>query len=144
MISLRSVVFLSIFAIALWGLFRLMGNLSEPGLLRTEKAVLVKGCDPIESEKARQECPQFFCEKAILDRKLTALRSRFDVTVQKNAPPRQLIGGFARETAGSAPVSFACVIENGKVTEATTLDADVLEQLAAQSDGWTLLAIGQK
>src|SRR5262249_16053740 len=114
--------------------------LSEPGLLRTEKAVVVKGCDPIESDEARRQCPQFVCEKTLIDRKQVSLRAHFNVTVQKSSPPQQLIGGFARDTAQSAAVPFACVMENGKVAEATTLEEAALERLAAQSGDWVLPA----
>ena len=67
MLSLRLVIFAALFGVALWGLFSLLDNLREPELLRSAKAIVVKGCDPIESAEAQQLCPQLFCQKFLLD-----------------------------------------------------------------------------
>lgn len=67
MLSLRLAIFAALSAVALWGLFSLLDTLREPELLRSPRAVVVKGCDPIESEQAARLCPQLFCQKSLLD-----------------------------------------------------------------------------
>src|SRR5688500_1745563 len=96
MLPLRLAIFAAVFGIALSGLFWLLGNLSEPELLRSKKAVVVKGCNPIEGEDAARICPQLFCQKFLLDTKAFELRYRFDVTVDKRAGAEHLIGGVAK------------------------------------------------
>ncbi|HEY0683761.1 MAG TPA: hypothetical protein VGD45_15620 [Steroidobacter sp.] len=139
MLPLRLAIFAAVFGIALSGLFWLLGNLSEPELLRSKKAVVVKGCDPIETEDAARICPQLFCQKFLLDSRVFELRYRFDVTVDKKSGAEQLIGGVAKPFVakpGDGPVrSFVCVLERNKVIEGRALDAVELDELAEQ-DTW--------
>jgi hypothetical protein len=135
MLPLRLAIFAAIFGIALSGLFWLLGNLSEPELLRSKKAVVIKGCDPIEDDDAARLCPQLFCQKYLLDTKAVALRYRFDVTVDQRSGAQHLIGGVAKPYIvgkGNFPdVNFACVLENGNVVSGRTLGASELNALAA-------------
>jgi hypothetical protein len=135
MLPLRLGIFAAIFGIALSGLFWLLGNLSEPELLRSKKAVVVKGCDPIESEDAARICPQLYCQKYLLDSKAVALRYRFEVTVDQRSEAQHLIGGVAKPFVagkGNHPdVNFACVLENDKVVTGRTVGAAELKALAA-------------
>lgn len=139
MLPLRLAIFAAIFGIALSGLFWLLGNLSEPELLRSKKAVVVKGCDPIESEDAARICPQLFCQKFLLDTRAFELRYRFDVTVDRRSGAEHLIGGTAKPFVpkpGDGPAqSFACVIEGKQVIAGQSVTADELAQLAEQ-DSW--------
>ena len=110
-LSLRLVIFAALFGIALWGLFSLLDNLREPELLRSAKAVVVKGCDPIESDEAQQLCPQLFCQKFLLDARVLPLRSR----VQRDgrhasAGNEQLIGGVVQTGAADSDQRFACIL----------------------------------
>lgn len=135
MLSLRLAIFAGVFGITLSGLFWLLGNLGEPELLRSKKAVVVKGCDPIENEDAARICPQLFCQKYLLDTKAVSLRYRFEVTVDQRSGAEHLIGGFAKPFIagkGNDPeVNFACLLESGKVTAGRTVDAAELKALAA-------------
>jgi len=135
MLPLRLAIFAGVFGITLSGLFWLLGNLSEPELLRSKKAVVVKGCDPIEGEDAARICPELFCQKYLLDTKAVALRYRFDVTVDQRSGARHLIGGAARPFIagkGNDPeVSFACLLENEQVVAGRTVDIAELRALAA-------------
>ena len=135
MLPLRLTIFLSLSGVALWGLFSLLENLRAPELLRSPKAVVVKGCDPIESDDARRMCPQLFCQKALLDARLLPPQSSFTTTIDQRARTQQLIGGFAR-VASSEPASFACVLERGKILSARVIDEAELEALASGPDGW--------
>ena len=135
MLPLRLTIVLSLSGVALWGLFSLLENLRAPELLRSPKAVVVKGCDPIESDDARRMCPQLFCQKALLDARLLPPQSSFTTTVDQRARTQQLIGGFAR-VASSEPASFACVLERGKILSARVIDEAELEALASEPDGW--------
>jgi hypothetical protein len=135
MLPLRLAIFAAVFGIALSGLFWLLGNLSEPELLRSKKAVVVKGCDPIEDEVAARLCPQLFCQKYLLDTKAVELRYRFEVTVDRRSGTAHWIGGVARPfIAGknkSPDVNFGCVLENQKVVSGRALDASELKAFAA-------------
>lgn len=137
MFPLRLGVFAGLTAVALWGLFSLLENLREPELLRSTKAAIVKGCDPIESDQARRLCPQFSCQKALLDARTFPLKTTFETTVDRRAASQHLVGGVAREDATSAH-EFACVLRDTKVVSARALEAGRLAELAAQSDAWSL------
>ncbi len=136
MLPLRLGIFAAVFGIALSGLFWLLGNLSEPELLRSKKAVVVKGCDPIEGEDAARICPQLFCQKYLLDTKAVALRYRFEVTLDKRAGAQHVIGGIARPFVASKSnhpdLNFVCVLEQGKVASGRTLDASELATFTSQ------------
>jgi len=120
MLPLRLAIFAAIFGIALSGLFWLLGNLSEPELLRSKKAVIVKGCDPIEDENAARVCPQLFCQKYLLDAKAVPLRYRFEVTTDQRSGAEHVIGGIAKpfvpRKGNEDPVlNFTCQLTDGKV-----------------------------
>jgi len=140
MLPLRLAIFAGVFGIALSGLFWLLGNLDEPELLRSKKAVVVKGCDPIEGEVAARVCPQLFCQKHLLDTRVFELRYRFTVTVDRRSGRGHLIGGTARPFVakpGDGPASersFLCVLEGGRVVESRSLSADELREVAAASE----------
>lgn len=129
-LGLRLFIFASLAGICLWGLFSLLDNLGEPELLRSPKAAVVKGCDPIETPEAARLCPQFFCQKALLDAAIVPRSARFEVTVQRRANDTELVGGVL--TAGSEPNQhFACVLAAGSVTDKKILSAHDLDALAA-------------
>jgi hypothetical protein len=134
MLPLRLAIFAGVFGIAFAGLFWLLGNLEAPELLRSKKAVIVKGCDPIEGEDAARLCPQLFCQKHLLDTKVFELRYRFDVTVDQRDGDEHLIGGTAKPFVakpGDGPVrSFACVLEGNVVVESYALSAEELREFS--------------
>jgi hypothetical protein len=138
-LSLRLVLFSLLAGLCLWGLFALLGNLNEPELLRSPKAVVVKGCDSIESDDARRLCPHLLCQKAVLDAKRVAWSSRFEVTVDRTHAGAQLIGGTAR-AADASEARFACVLHDSKVVAAQQVTEATLDGLARQSEGWALSA----
>jgi hypothetical protein len=135
MLPLRLAIFAGVFGIALSGLFWLLGNLDEPELLRSKKAVVVKGCDPIEGEVAARVCPQLFCQKHLLDTKVFELRYRFNVTVDQRSGGEHLIGGTAKPfvaKAGDGPErSFVCVLEGSRIVESRAVSADELRDLVS-------------
>jgi len=139
MLPLRLAIFAGIFGIALSGLFWLLGNLEEPELLRSKKAVIVKGCDPIEGEDAARICPQLFCQKHLLDTRVFELRYRFDVAVDERDGDEHLIGGTAKPFVakpGDGPErSFLCVLEGNRVVSSQTVSADELRDLFADRGG---------
>lgn len=135
MLPLRLAIFAAVFGIALSGLFWLLGNLSEPELLRSRRAVVVKGCESIDSEDAARLCPQLFCQKFLLDKRAFELRYRFEVTVDKRAGGQHLIGGIAKPfRAKMGPArSFACVLEDDNVISGRALSDAELSQLAERN-----------
>ena len=142
MLPLRLAIFSAVFGIALSGLFWLLGNLSEPELLRSKKAVIVKGCEPIESDAAARICPQLFCQKFLLDSRAVEMKYRFEVTVDRRAGAEQLIGGTARPFLVkdlSPHRTFACVLQGTKVVAGRVIGSAELGNLAARPDQWTTL-----
>jgi len=138
MLPLRLAIFAGVFGIALSGLFWLLGNLDEPELLRSKKAVIVKGCDSLSEENAARVCPQLFCQKHLLDTRAFELRYRFTVTFDQRSGPEHLIGGTARPFVTKAGEvvserSFLCVLESGRVVESRSLSADELAEVVASS-----------
>lgn len=136
MLPLRLAIFAGIFGIALSGLFWLLGNLDEPELLRSKKAVVVKGCDSLEDEVAARVCPQLFCQKHLLDTKVFELRYRFTVTVDQRSDGEHLIGGTAQPFVAKpgevvSARSFLCVLERGRVVEGRALSAEELSEFVA-------------
>jgi len=105
--------------IAFWGLFQLLDNLKEPGLLRTTKAAAVKGCGSLDDHKdAPRLCPQFLCQKALIDRKLAALDSRFDMVAGEGPYPQPVVRG----TIVGTGQSFECTLAELKVTDAKIIE----------------------
>lgn len=143
MLPLRLTIFAAIFGIALSGLFWLLGNLSEPELLRSKKAVVIKGCDPIDGDDAARICPQLYCQKHLLDSRAVELRYRFMVSVDQRSGAEHLIGGTARPYVakpGDVPEhTFACLLDGDKVVAGRVVKPVELQELTAQPTRWRAL-----
>jgi hypothetical protein len=124
MLSLRLAIVTAAAGLCLWGLFSLLDSLQEPGLLRSAKATIVKGCDSLESAQAAQSCPPLFCQKALLDAKLLPLRTRFEVSTDRGDENQQrVIGGSAYPGAtNDGATHFICVVAGAKVIDARLVD----------------------
>lgn len=138
MLPLRLLIFATLFGIALWGLFSLLENLREPELLRSTKAIVVKGCDPIESAQAQQVCPRLFCQKFLLEKRGLPLRSVFNVTVDTKAGNEHLIGGVVQTGSADTDQRFACLLRDHKIDDGQIVEGAHLEALAAQPANWSL------
>lgn len=138
MLSLRMILFSAGAAICLCGLFYLLDNLKQPELLRTPRALIVKGCTPAESDEAAALCPQLHCQKALLDANEFPARTRFAVTIDKVADTNKahLIAGTLKNDAGDP--GFACLMSQNIVVARRRLKAGELAVLADQSAGWKL------
>jgi len=124
MLSLRMAIVAGIAGICFWGLFQLLDNLREPGLLRTDKAVAVKGCSSTDDHKdAARLCPQYICEKALIDRKLVALDAQFSITRDEIVDAEHVVGGAVTGTGQS----FECTLSGLKL-----LEADLIREVAVQ------------
>jgi hypothetical protein len=137
-LPLRLTIFAALFGIALWGLFSLLDNLHEPKLLRSTKSIVVTGCDALESDQARQLCPQLFCEKFLLEGRGLPLRTVFKVTVDTKADNEHLIGGVVQTGPADTDRRFACVLRDGKVAAGQLVDGAHLDALSAQPASWSL------
>jgi hypothetical protein len=123
-------IFTGVAALCLWGLFSLLDSLKEPGLLRTEKATVVKGCDSLDSDEARQMCPGLFCQKAALDARVAPLRATFRMEIDATTDDgRRLLAGVAR-TDGAATY-FACELSGPKVSGTWRIEPEEYEQWRA-------------
>jgi hypothetical protein len=108
--------------ICFWGLFQLLDNLREPALLRTAKAVAVKGCSSTDDHRdAARLCPQFVCEKALIDKKLASMDAQFTISRDETNGAQRVIGGTVTGT-GQA---FECNVAGLKV-----IDARLIEEAA--------------
>jgi hypothetical protein len=141
MLSLRFAIFAALSGVALWGLFSLLDNLREPELLRSAKAVVVKGCEPMESGQARQKCPPLFCQKFLLEQRALPRNARFEVTLDHAGGPQRLVGGTALTDTGPGQ-RFACILEGtqvvaGRVMGASQFDT-LVDKLTAQPGDWSL------
>ena len=115
MLSLRMIIVAGIAGICFWGLFQLLDNLREPALLRTAKAVAVKGCSSIDDHKdAARLCPQFICQKALIDRKLAPLDAKFTMTTDEVIDGTHIVGG----TVSATGKDFECKLSGLKLLEA--------------------------
>jgi hypothetical protein len=137
-LPLRLAIFAALFGIALWGLFALLGNLREPQLLRSDKSILVKGCESLESGQAQSRCPQLWCQKFLLEGRSVPLRAVFKVTVDARAGGEHLIGGVVQSGAADSNQRFACILRDQKVAAGRLVDSARLEALAAQPANWSL------
>jgi hypothetical protein len=119
MLSLRMIIVAGLAGICFWGLFQLLDNLREPGLLRTTKAVAVKGCASLDDhEDAARLCPQYLCQKALIDRKLVALDAKFAMDTDDTREDQRVIRG----TLLSTGQAFACSVTGLQITDAKLVD----------------------
>jgi len=132
MLPIRLGIFTGVAALCLWGLFSLLDSLKEPGLLRTEKATVVKGCDSLDSDEARQMCPGLFCQKALLDARVVPLQAVFQMEIDaKTDDGLRLLAGIAR-TNGVANY-FACELSGSKVSGTWLLEQQEYAQWLADN-----------
>jgi hypothetical protein len=124
MLALRLAIFGLVGGIALWSLFYLLDILREPELLRSTKAVVVKGCDSMESDAALRACPALFCQKALIDARLVPLRAKFTVSSDERTGDLHHIGGTATSEAARTD-RYACVLERNEVKSAKLVEAEV-------------------
>jgi hypothetical protein len=118
MLSIRMIIVAAIAAVCLWGLFSLLDNLNEPGLLRTQKAVVVKGCAEPQAED-RDLCAQLRCEKSLLEQRRVPLQARFAI----ERPSGRWIGGRVLDAQGRQVLGyFACEQQSGVIAAARWLD----------------------
>lgn len=113
------IIFAGIGSICLWGLFSLLDNLKEPGLLRTEKGVIVKGCGTLDAhDEAPRLCPQFLCQKALVDRKLAAITDAVQITADETEGAVRLIEGHLP----AKQQSFMCEVRDVQVLSIELLE----------------------
>lgn len=132
MLPLRLGIFTGVAALCLWGLFSLLDSLKEPGLLRTEKATIVKGCDSLDSDEARQLCPALFCQKALLDARVVPLQAVFQMQIDAaTGDGQRLLAGIA-STNGTADY-FACELSGAKVSGTWRIEPQEYAQWLAEN-----------
>jgi hypothetical protein len=125
MLPVRLAVVAALAAVCLWGLFSLLDNLNAPGLLRTDKAIVLKGCDA-PGPQDRELCAQLRCQKSLLEQRRVPLRARFEVEPARGS----WIGGRALEAKGAAVLGyFACEQRAGVVDAARWLDEQQFKAL---------------
>ena len=135
MLSLRMILTIVAAGIALWGLFSLLENLSEPGLLRSADRAVVKGCDTLETEQARQSCPPLICQRDLFNARSFSQRSLLSVTTDTTRGPHRLIAVSASE-GGAAPAQFVCIMQREKVLLARPAQTDEIERAIESDRDW--------
>jgi hypothetical protein len=136
-LALRFALVGSLGAIALWGLFSLLDNLKEPELLRSDRAVVLKGCDPIETHEAKQRCPALRCQKALLDAKLVPLRAALELQDERVSASERLVVGSATSDS-QARQQFGCVLRADQVLSVALLSKAEIDELLTQDGQWQL------
>jgi hypothetical protein len=136
-LALRFALVGSLGAIALWGLFSLLDNLKDPELLRSARAVVLKGCDPMETAEAKQRCPGLRCQKALLDAKLVSLQATLTLQNERVSADERLVTGIAMPES-DAPQQFACVVEGNQVSSVQLLSSEEIGDLLTEDGGWDL------
>ena len=136
MLSFRLALVTVAAGFCLWGLFALLDSLKEPGLLRSAKATVVKGCDAMNDPETQQLCPPLLCQKALIDSRVLPYQSEFRIDVDETRGAMRLIAGTA--DAGH----FLCVTQAKKVLLARTSNAAEIEA-ARGSDDWIELTSGE-
>lgn len=137
MLSFRMILTVIAAGLCLWGLFSLLDNLNEPGLLRSEDRAVVKGCDSLDSEETLQACPPLLCQKALFDAKSFPARSILKVTVDLTNGPQRLIAVSADDSANTpAANEFICVMRREKVLLSRAATPAEIEGAVAMQGGW--------
>ena len=132
MLPIRLGIFTGVAALCLWGLFSLLDSLKEPGLLRTEKPTVVKGCDSLDSDEAMQQCPALFCQKALLDARVVPLQAVFQMQIDARTDDGQrLLAGIARTNDVTHYV--ACELSGSKVSGTWRLESQEYAQWLADN-----------
>jgi hypothetical protein len=138
MLSFRLMLALVVAGIALWGLFSLLDNLNEPGLLRSADRAVVKGCETLDSEETEQMCLPLFCQRALFNARSFSQKSVLRVTADMQRGTQRLIGVSATD-AGAAPAEFVCVMQRDKVLLSRPARSDEIQKAASAEGDWLKL-----
>jgi hypothetical protein len=118
------IIFAGIAGICLWGLFNLMDNLKQPGLLRTQNSVAVKGCAALDTHKdSPRMCPQLLCQKTLIDRKLLGLDEAIEIVNDSIDQDERIIGIRSRTNDRQ----FVCAVGGLVVKRAENVSATALD-----------------
>jgi hypothetical protein len=137
MLNLRSGLVLTAAALCLWALYSLLTSLKEPGLLRSQKAAALKGCDVLNDVEVRRACVPLICEKALLDAKLVPWDARFTVQLHRASvadPQFELVTGQVNATAQSNANGFACLVRDAQVSARQLADEQQLDAFIRAAD----------
>lgn len=137
MLNLRSGLVLAAAALCLWSLYSLLDSLKKPGLLRSEKAAVLKGCDTLDDAETRHECMPLLCQKALLDAKLVPWNARFNVTTHRASESDvryEMVAGTASATVRPRDDSFGCLIRENRVQLRDIFDAEALQAFIDDAD----------
>lgn len=136
MLSFRLMLTIVAAGIALWGLFSLLDNLSEPGLLRSADRAVVKGCEALDSEEKEASCPPLLCQQALFNAKSFSQRSALSVTADRSRSGQRLIAVSATDGPGASPMQFVCVMKRDKVLLSRPARPDEVQQALASDGDW--------
>ena len=135
MLNLRSGLVLTAAALCLWALYSLLSSLQEPGLLRSRKAAVLKGCEVLTDAEIRQACVPLICQKALLDAKLVPWDARFALQLQRPSAADAQFDVVTGQVESTQPPSvFACLVHGSQVPVRRIVTADQLEELIRAAD----------
>ncbi len=137
MLNLRSGLVLTAAALCLWALYSLLSSLKEPGLLRSETAAALKGCEELDDAHTQRACIPLLCEKALLDAKLVPWNARFEVHTNRVSPADirfEVVGGTVDATNKPGMSSFGCLLERNRVTLRDVFDKEALQAFISDAD----------
>lgn len=131
MLNLRTGLVLTAAGLCLWALFELLSQLKEPGLLRSEKAAVIKGCDEIDNEETRKACAPLLCQKLLLDNKQVAWNVRF--TLEQQASSSDPSSEIVRGSTDRGDV-LACLVRGKEVSAYKVGAADDVRAFVTLAD----------
>jgi hypothetical protein len=137
MLNLRSGLVLTAAALCLWALYSLLNSLKEPGLLRSEKAAVLKGCDALDDLEIRKQCMPLICQKALLDSKVVPWNARFTVEEHRASAADvrfELVSGAVSTGAESREQQFGCLIRDNRVLLSDVFDVEALQAFVDDVD----------
>jgi hypothetical protein len=137
MLNLRSGLVLTAAALCLWALYALLSSLKEPGLLRSEKAAVLKGCDVLTDAEIRRACVPLLCQKALLDAKLVPWDAKFTIQAQRSSAANaqyELVTGQVDRTMQPSANGFACLVHGTQVLSRELGSAERIAEFVRAAD----------
>lgn len=127
-------------ALCLWSLFALLDHLNEPGILRSERTAVVKGCERLDNAITQRQCPPLLCQKALIDHRVLPLHTNVRlVELKTSAQERLVVLALASPPSSATPDTndhLVCALQDTQVVLARSTNRDEIAWLSDLEDAW--------